>query len=154
MMQLNLPETTFTFRELAGKNQIFDRFRKKYVTLTPEEWVRQNFLCWLISEKKFPISLIAVERKLSLNEMAKRYDAVIYTPSHHPIMLIEFKSPDIKILQPAFEQAARYNLILKVPYLTVSNGLQHYCCKIEQKSGSIGFLKDIPLYDELHFENI
>jgi hypothetical protein len=151
MMKLNLPEATFTFRELNEKKQIFDRFRKKYISLTPEEWVRQNFLCWLASEKKFPLSLIAVERELNLNEMKKRYDAVIYNTLHQPIMLIEFKSPDIKILQPAFEQAARYNLILKVPYLVVSNGMQHFCCRIDPYNGAINFLKDIPIYYELKF---
>lgn len=151
MVPLNLPQYSFSFRNDKGKEQIFDRFRKKYINLSPEEWVRQNFLCWLCEEKKYPISHIAVEKSIAVNELLKRYDAVIYSKKHNPIMLIEFKSPDVKIMQSAFEQASRYNLTLKVPYLTVSNGINHYCCSVNFENGQITFHKEIPYFDDLKF---
>lgn len=149
--QLNLPEYSFKFREYNGREQIFDKFRKKYISLTPEEWVRQNFLSWLCDEKKFPHALVSVEKTIELNELKKRYDAVVYSNTHQPLMLIEFKAPEIKISQKVFEQAARYNLILKVPYLMVSNGINHYCCRINFKNSQIVFLKEIPEFADLKF---
>ncbi len=151
LVPLNIPENSFIFRNNKGKEQIFDRFRKKYINLTPEEWVRQNFLCWLCDTKKFPASLMAVEKSIEVNHLKRRYDAVIYDKSHNPVMLIEFKSPNIKIMQAAFEQAARYNLKLKVPYLIVSNGMNHFCCCINFENGEISFLKEIPEFSTLKF---
>lgn len=150
-MKLNLPNYRFKIRSNpAGKDEIFDEFRKKYITLTPEEWVRQNFIRFLKEEKKYPTALIAIEKGIKVNNMQKRFDAVIHNRDGKPIMLIEFKSPDIKISQKVMEQISRYNLNLNVDYLLVSNGLSHYCCHIDKETGDIVFLKDIPDFNELY----
>jgi len=149
-MKLNLPEYKFKTRvNQLGKDEIFDESRKKFVTLTPEEWVRQNFVSYLKEEKKYPSSLIAIEKGITVNSMQKRFDAVVHNRKGQPVMLIEFKAPDVKINQKVMEQISRYNLSLKVSYLIVSNGMSHYCCHINKESGVISFLVDIPEYDEL-----
>lgn len=150
MEKLNLPDYTFKTRQLPeGKVEIFDPVRKKYVKLTPEEWVRQNFIQYLVDEKEYPQSLVLIEKGLSLNRMKKRFDAVVYSKQGQPLVLIEFKSPQVKIDQKVFEQIAAYNLQLKVKYLIVSNGLKHYCCMINYSTGKIDFLANIPFYTEL-----
>ncbi|MGD0712375.1 MAG: type I restriction enzyme HsdR N-terminal domain-containing protein, partial [Bacteroidales bacterium] len=113
MVKLNIPEYTFKYRIVNSKQQVFDTVRKKYVALTPEEWVRQNFVSWLIQELKYPASHIAIEKELLLNEMKKRFDVVIFNRDNKPAMLIECKAPEIKITQKTFDQAARYNMVLK-----------------------------------------
>ncbi len=144
-MKLNLPEYRFKMRiNSMGKSEIFDDFRKKYVIVTPEEWVRQNFLQYLKETKKYPSSLIAVEKGIRVNNMQKRFDAVVYNRNGNPIMLIEFKSPEIKISQKVMEQISIYNINLNVNYLIVSNGLTHYCCKVDKKTETFEFLTDIP----------
>lgn len=149
-MKLNLPNYSFKIRSTSsGKDEIFDEFRMKYVVLTPEEWVRQNFIRFLKEEKKYPSMLIAIEKGIKVNNMKKRFDAVVHNRDGQPIMLIEFKSPDIKISQKVMEQISRYNLNLNVNYLLISNGLSHYCCHIDKETGEIIFLKDIPDYYEL-----
>ncbi len=148
-MKLNLPEYNFTIRELNGKKEIFDVFRSKYVLLTPEEHVRQHFLRFLVGEKGFPASLIAVEKGLVVNGKPRRFDAVAFDNKGFPAVLMEFKSASVSIGQKVFEQIAVYNQLLRVRYLIVSNGLKHYCCEIDFKNQSIVFLKDIPEYKEV-----
>ena len=152
-MKLNLPEYHFKKRiNQVGKNEIFDDFRKKFVIVTPEEWVRQNFLKYLTEIKNYPASLIAVEKGIRVNNMQKRFDAVVYNRKGKPVMLIEFKSPDISISQKVMDQISRYNLSLNVNYLIVSNGLSHYCCKVNRESGTFNFLVDIPNYELINNE--
>ncbi|NOX84716.1 MAG: type I restriction enzyme HsdR N-terminal domain-containing protein [Chlorobi bacterium] len=149
-MKLNLPEYPLKTRHKEGdKTEIFDEFRKKFIVLTPEEWVRQQFLHFLVNEKRYPPGLIAVEKGIRLNRMQKRFDAVVYSNSGKPLMLLEFKSPEIKLDQHVFDQIAAYNLKMKVNYLLVSNGLQHYCCKIDHRLNSYRFLDKIPDYTEI-----
>lgn len=149
-MKLNLPEYRFkTRKNISGKDEIYDDFRKKYLILTPEEWVRQNFINYLVKEKNYPASLIAIEKGIKLHSMQKRFDAVIYDRKGTPTVLIEFKSPDVLINQKVMEQISRYNLTLNVNYLIVSNGMVHYCCFIDRVSGNISFLKNIPDFEEI-----
>ncbi|NDV82596.1 type I restriction enzyme HsdR N-terminal domain-containing protein [Bacteroides sp. 51] len=146
MLSLNLPafETKITTRE--GKNVIFDVIRKRYVALTPEEWVRQHFVNFLVTYKGFPQALMANEVNLNLNGTKKRCDTVLYRRDLSARMIIEYKAPHIEITQQVFDQITRYNMVLKVDYLIVSNGLQHYCCLIDYTNQSYTFLKDIPDY--------
>ena len=151
-MKLNLPEYELKIRQVSvGRNEIFDPFRKKYIKLTPEEWVRQNFLSYLIHEKGFPASLIAVEKGLKINRLQKRFDAVVFNNKLNPIVLIEFKSPEVNLDQKVFDQIAMYNLNMKVNYLIVSNGLTHYCCKMNYKANNYQFLQEIPTFLMLAF---
>jgi hypothetical protein len=149
MVKLNIPEYTFKYRIVNSKQQVFDTVRKKYVALTPEEWVRQNFVSWLIQELKYPASHIAIEKELLLNEMKKRFDVVIFNRDNKPAMLIECKAPEIKITQKTFDQAARYNMVLKLKYLIVTNGLEHYCCEIDFIENRYSFLEIIPNYNNI-----
>jgi hypothetical protein len=148
MQQLNLPFYPFKTKEEKGKSYIFDEIRKKYLQLTPEEWVRQHFVKYLIQEKNYPASLIVLEKGLKLNELSKRADVLIYKDSS-PILLVECKAPEVKITQSTFDQIARYNLVFKVPYLIVTNGINHYCCVINFETNSFDFLKEIPDFGNL-----
>ena len=148
MFQLNLPFYNITLKEENGNHFIFDDIRKKYLRLTPEEWVRQNFVKYLIDEKKYPASLIVIEKGLKLNELTKRADVLIYKDSY-PILLVECKAPTVKINQNTFDQISRYNLTFKVPYLMVTNGMNHYCCQIDFENNSYHFLEEIPYFIEL-----
>ncbi len=148
MQKLNLPDYDFKFKKQQGKTYIFDDFRKKYVVITPEEWVRQNLINFLVEKKNYPKSLIVVEKGLKINDLVKRADVLVYKNSQ-PILLVECKSPSVKISQETFDQISRYNLAFKVPYLLVSNGLNHYCCKIDFTNQSFRFLSDIPAFTEL-----
>jgi hypothetical protein len=146
MQQLNFPAYEFKVKTEKQKTQIFDLVRKKYVTLTPEEWVRQHIIMFLVTEKKFPASLIAVEVSLNRGSKKQRGDIVIYTNDGKPRMIIECKAPEVKITQDVFFQIARYNAPLKMNYLVVSNGINHFCCKMDYKNGEHTFLKEIPFY--------
>lgn len=148
MLPLNLPHYEFSVTQ-SKPPKIFDFIRKKYVALTPEEWVRQNFLRFLVEEKKYPASLIFLEQTLKVYKMQKRCDAVVYDKKRTPQMIIEFKSPDVALNQKVFDQIARYNITLHVNYLIVSNGLKHFCCLINPESSSYLFLDDIPEYSAL-----
>jgi hypothetical protein len=148
MLSLNLPHYEFTNIE-GNPEKIFDFIRKKYVTLTPEEWVRQNFLKYLVVEKKYPQSLILIEKTLQVHQMKKRCDAVVYNNSGNPLMIIEFKKPEVSISQAVFDQIARYNIPMKVKYLVVSNGLQHYCSTIDFDKNKFEFIAAIPDYNLL-----
>lgn len=149
MEKLNLPTYTFKTKFINEKNCIFDEFRRKYVVLTPEEWVRQNFLHFLVNEKNFSKSLLSVEKNLTINTMPFRADIVAYNKNAIPVLLVECKAPKVKITQDTFEQIATYNIQLKVEYLIVTNGMSHYCCKINFADSSYEFLKEIPDYYEL-----
>lgn len=150
---LNLPLTELkTRKNKQGDLEVFDIIRRKYVKLTPEENVRQQFIHYLISEKLFPASLISIEKSLYINNLLKRFDAVAYNNKGKPIVLIEFKGPEIELKQSVFEQISIYNIKLKVNYLIVSNGITHYCCYVDHENSEIKFMKDIPTYKEISFK--
>ena len=149
MLKLNLPEYNFKFIKKNNKLKIFDNVRKLFVTLTPEEWVRQNYIMFLITEKKVPTSHIITESQLKLHELKKRTDAILYNKKMEASVLIEFKSPEVKIETGVFEQINRYNIALKLNYLVVTNGLTHYYCRINNENNNVEFLNDIPMYSEL-----
>jgi type I site-specific restriction endonuclease len=148
-MQLNLPAFEQKIKNSEKGKTIFDPVRAKYVALTPEEWVRQNFLQYLIQVKKTPQSLIRVEMSLELNGLAKRSDIVVHNRQGTPLLAVECKAPTVKITQAVFEQLARYNLQLNVPYLAVTNGLTHFFCKFSETEKQYLFLETIPEYDQL-----
>ena len=125
---------------------LFDIVRKKYVSLTPEEWVRQHLIHYLIKEKKFPISLIAVEKQLTLNNLTKRTDILVFNSEGLPEIIVECKAPSVKITQHTFDQISRYNLKLNANYLMVSNGLEHFNCKMDLENETYIFLKTLPSY--------
>lgn len=149
MLLLNLPkyETKITIRD--GKKVIYDVLRRRYVALTPEEWVRQHFIHYLVEHRGYPITLMANEVLLNLNGTRKRCDTVLYRRDLSSRMIIEYKAPHIEITQAVFNQISRYNLVLKVDYLIVSNGLKHYCCKMDYINQTYVFLEDIPMYEVL-----
>jgi len=148
MLALNLPHYEFSVTQ-SPTLKIFDFIRKKFVALTPEEWVRQNFLKYLVEEKNYPPSLIFLEQTLKVYKMQKRCDAVVYDKKGAPLMIIEFKAPEVAVNQKVFDQIARYNISLKVNYLIVSNGLKHFCCSIDAEAQSYSFLDGIPEYSAL-----
>ena len=147
MSLLNLPGYEAKIREKEGKREIFDRLRRCYVALTPEEWVRQHFVNMLIEYKGYPATLTANEVSITLNGMMRRCDTVVYDKNLRPIAIVEYKAPTVKIDEKVFAQIARYNLVLKVDFLIVSNGLQHFCCKMDYEKNSYSFLREIPAYD-------
>ena len=149
MQKLNLPEYSFRTRTTEGKQYIFDSLRKKYVRLTPEEWVRQNFVQFLISEKKYPTSLIAIEAGVNINNNPQRADLIIFDRLGQPALVAEFKAPEVKISQQTFDQIVRYNMQLKVKLLIVSNGMQHYCCTIDYTKNTYAFRPEIPPFEEI-----
>ncbi len=149
MLQLNLPLYNFRTKNVKDKVYILDINRKKYVSLTPEEWVRQHFIRFLIENFGYPSSLIAIEKQLILNKMKKRCDAIVYNNNAEPIVIIEFKAPNIKITQQTFDQAAVYNTKLNVQFYMISNGLEHYCCKVDFVNSKYHFLSGIPHFHEL-----
>jgi type I site-specific restriction endonuclease len=149
MFQLNLPEYNFRIKKQDEKVLIFDSQRKRYVSLTPEEWVRQHFIRFLIEVKGFPAAYLAVEKQLSLNGMRKRCDAVLYNDHAIPILIIELKAPTVPITQTTFDQVAVYNAKLKVDYFMISNGIEHYCCKVDTVNSRYEFFAEIPDYSNL-----
>ena len=146
MQELNFPSYAFRLKSSENKTLIFDIVRKKYVILTPEEWVRQHVVHFLLKEKNYPISLIAVEKQLKINARVKRTDIVVYNKLGTPEVLIECKAPSVKITQTTFDQIARYNLTANSKYLMVTNGLAHYFCQIDSIRETYIFLEDIPSY--------
>lgn len=149
MLSLNLPPFTTKIADCDGKKSIWDVLRRKYVALTPEEWVRQHFVHFLIEQKGYPSSLLANEVALTLNGTSRRCDTVLYDRTLSPRMIIEYKAPHIPITQKVFDQICRYNLVFRVDYLIVSNGLTHYCCRMDYERQSCQFLTDVPMYEEL-----
>jgi hypothetical protein len=146
---LNLPEYKHKIITENDKQYILDPVRNKYLLLTPEEWVRQNFLKYLIAEKKYPAGLISIEAGIKMNHLKRRYDALLYSRQGKPFMLLEFKSPSVRITQKVFDQITEYNNQFVTPYIIVSNGLKHYCCKLNDDNQKYEFLPEIPDFDKL-----
>ena len=146
MQKLNLPEYTFRIKQENAKQLIFDKIRKKFVVLTPEEWVRQNFIEYLNNEKKYPIALMAVEKQIIVNGKQRRFDLLIYNRKGQPQLIAEFKAPDVKITQETFDQVVRYNMALRVEKVIVSNGLQHFACDIDYRNNNYKYLTEIPVF--------
>lgn len=149
MTRLNLPPFEIKLRGTKAQPQIFDILRKKYIALTPEEWVRQHFVHFLVEHKGYPAALMANEIQLKVGEKTLRADSVLYSRDLKPRMIIEYKAPHIPITQKVFYQISIYNMLLHVDYLVVSNGLQHYICKMDYNDKKYLFLEDIPDYEEL-----
>lgn len=146
MQNLNFPSYSFRFKNSENKVAIFDEIRKKFVVLTPEEWVRQHVVQYLLLEKKYPKSLINVEKLVKVNGLNKRYDIVVFQPNGEIFLLIECKAPEVAISQQTFDQIARYNLKLNAQYLMVTNGLNHYFCQMDFENEQYVFLKEAPEY--------
>lgn len=149
MLALNLPAFEVKMKDEGAKKLIFDVIRRKYVALTPEEWVRQHFVHYLIEQLGYPQELLANEVEVSLNGTSKRCDTVLYDRDLQARMIVEYKAADVNISQKVFNQIMRYNMVLKVQYLIVSNGLEHYCCKLDYSNNSYEFLSEIPSYSSL-----
>jgi len=149
MMQLNLPPYQIRVREVNGRKQIFDVLRRKYIALTPEEWVRQHFIHYLIEHKSYPATLLANEVPLQVGEKKVRADSVLYDNQLRPRMIIEYKAPTIPLTQKVFEQISVYNLLLHVDYLIVSNGLDTYIRKMDYENQTYAFLETIPDYQNI-----
>ena len=149
MFRLNLPPYPIKIQEKGEKRQIFDFLRRKWVALTPEEWVRQHFTHFLVEHKNYPQALLANEVELRIGEKRLRCDTLLYNKELRPRMIIEYKAPTIQIQQKTFDQISVYNLLLKVDYLIVSNGLRHYCCKMDYERQSYQFLEEIPDYETI-----
>lgn len=143
---LLLPPFDAKIIEKDGREKIFDPVRRKYVALTPEEWVRQHFVNYLVSVKKYPLELIANEVQIQLNNTVKRCDTILYDRLLSPLMIVEYKAPSIEITQDVFMQIVRYNMALHVKYLIVSNGIRHVCCKMDYSESRCVFLQEIPDY--------
>jgi len=144
MQKLNFPAYTFRFKNSENKVAIFDVIRKKFIILTPEEWVRQHTVQFLLEEKKYPKSYINVEKLIKVNDTSKRYDIAVFKPNGELFLLIECKAPEVTISQDTFDQIARYNLKLKAEYLMVTNGLNHYFCQMDFENEKYVFLKELP----------
>lgn len=144
---LNIPMSEMKLRMTNGSEEVWDILRKKWVALTPEEYVRQQFTSWLITEKNYPAGMMGNEISLKFNGMIRRCDTIIYDNAKNPIGIVEYKAPSITITQGTFDQIARYNMIIKARVLIVSNGLNHYCCR--SNGQNYIFLKEIPKYDEI-----
>ena len=151
--RLNLPPADLRIARRGERLTVFDPLRRRYVALTPEEWVRQHFVHFLQKERGFPPEVIANEVSLSLNGTRKRCDTVIYGAHAEPLMIVEYKAPEVEITQHTFNQIGRYNIRLRVEWLVVSNGMQHFCCHIDYESGQYRFLPQIPSYAEIADEN-
>ena len=149
MQELNLPPFEWKIIHKDEKPFIFDVIRRQHVALTPEEWVRQHFVHFLVSHKGYPQSRMANEMQLKLNGMSRRCDTVVYDRSLRPRVIIEYKAPTVTITQKVFDQICRYNMALQVDYLIVSNGLAHYCCKIDYTAHTYSFLKEVPFWDTI-----
>ena len=149
MQSLNLPPYGIKVSERNGKKYIYDSIRRKDVALTPEEWVRQHFVNFLVTVKSYPPERIANEVSINVNSTSKRCDTVVYDNYLNPLVIVEYKAPDIAVTGDVFEQISRYNLALRVPYLIVSNGLMHYCCSMNYEAMKCDFLENIPAYTDI-----
>ena len=149
MFRLNLPQYEINITEKDGKRLIFDFLRRKFVALTPEEWVRQHFTHYLVEHKGYPKGLLGNEIELHISDKKLRCDTLLYNKEAQPRMIFEYKAPNKPIQQKTFDQIAAYNLLLKVDFLVISNGMEHYCCKMDYEHQNYLFLQDIPDYKEL-----
>jgi hypothetical protein len=146
---LNLPAYPFKISQKEGIYFIFDEIRKKHLVLTPEEWVRQHFIKYLIREKQFSASLMQIEGGLNLNQTKKRSDVLVYNQNGEKLMVIECKAPSVPITQATFDQAARYNSVYKAKWLTITNGINHYYAKIDHENNTFSFVEELPAYQLL-----
>jgi hypothetical protein len=149
MRELNLPPYEIKVKEVNGRRQIFDFLRRRYVALTPEEWVRQHFVHFLVEHKGYPKGLLGNEIELRVGEKKLRCDTLLYNKELQPQMIIEYKAPDIELTQRVFDQISVYNMLLHVDYLIISNGMQHYCCRMDYEKRLYEFLREIPDYGAL-----
>ena len=147
MEQLNLPAAELRIIRQNGKNYIFDRLRKQFVRLTPEEYVRQQFVSFLIEQKGYPSGRMANEIEITLGNVKRRCDTVLYDNFLQPLMIIEYKAPSVTINQKTFDQIAHYNLALQVPWLIVSNGIRHFCCRLNKEKKEYAFVNEIPAFE-------
>ena len=143
---MNFPVYSFRFKNSENKVAIFDDIRKKFILLTPEEWVRQHTIQFLLHENQYPKSYINVEKLIKINDLSKRYDIVVFQPNGEIFLLVECKAPEVSISQQTFDQIARYNLVLNAKYLMVTNGLNHYFCQMDFENEKYVFLKELPEY--------
>lgn len=143
-MELNLPSFEVKLTESGDKTFIFDEIRRKNVVLTPEEWVRQHFVQFLLNHHGYSKNYIKIEKQIKVNDRIKRFDALVYDKYAKPVILIECKAPEVKITQATFAQIATYNMTLRVPYLIVTNGLNHFICEINFEENSYEYLQEIP----------
>lgn len=146
---LNLPPVDLRIKEQDGVTKIFDKLREKWVVLTPEEWVRQNFVTWLMADKHYPVNLTANEIGIDVNGTCKRCDTIVFRREGSPLLIVEYKAPYVHITQKVFDQIVRYNMNLHAEYLIVTNGLNHYCCKIDYQSNTYNFIPQIPDYHSI-----
>ena len=146
MPQLNLPKVALKTKSVEGTIQVFDVIRKKYFVLTPEEWVRQHFIHYLNAEKNYPMGLMGVEKMVKYNALKTRADILLYTTKGKAKMIVECKAPNVKITQDTFNQIAKYNFKLKVQFLVVTNGMQHFCCKMDYEKNINCFLEEVPAF--------
>ena len=144
MQKLNFPSYSFRFKNSENKVSIFDDIRKKFIILTPEEWVRQHTVQYLLQDKNYPKSYLNVEKLIRINDIQKRYDIVVFKPNGELFLLIECKAPEVKISQDTFDQIARYNLKLNAQYLMVTNGVNHYFCQMNFEKEQYVFLEKLP----------
>jgi len=145
MIRINYPQHDFRRKEEEGKEYIFDELRKSWLRLTPEEWVRQNFLQYLIQEKRYPASLIAVEKEIQLGELKKRFDILVYNREHQPWMMIECKDMQTELNEPVLHQLLRYNIAVPVTYMIITNG--SYCIGFHKKEQQLQLLDDLPPWE-------
>ena len=146
MPHLNLPKVALKTKSVEGTIQVFDVIRKKYFVLTPEEWVRQHFIHYLNNEKNYPMGLMGVEKMVKYNALKTRADIILYTTEGKAKMIVECKAANVKITQDTFNQISKYNFKLKVPFLVVTNGMQHFCCRMDYENNSISFLEEVPAF--------
>jgi hypothetical protein len=149
MHLLNFPEFRFRIVDKENQKLIFDPIRKKYVALTPEEWVRQHVLLYLTEVKAVPSSMIGVEKQILLFGLSKRFDVVVFSNTGSPVLLVECKAPSVIITEKTFDQAARYNMRLRVKHFLITNGLEHFCCRIDYENSKYTFLPEILSYAEM-----
>ncbi|HLO57839.1 MAG TPA: type I restriction enzyme HsdR N-terminal domain-containing protein [Bacteroidales bacterium] len=149
MEPLNLPTYLFRLKEDRGKKYIFDEIRRRFVLLTPEEWVRQHVINFLVQVKNFPRNLISIEKGFNQNRNRQRYDLLIYNNLGNPMMIVECKAPGVEINQQVFDQAGRYNNRHKANYMLITNGVKHYCCMINLQNRQYAFLNDVPDYSSM-----
>ena len=149
MKELNLPQYSFRIAGKEGSKMILDPLRRKYVKLTPEEWVRQNFVQYLITEGKYPPGLIGIEIMIRFYRIKRRIDILVHNRYGEPVMMVECKSHDVKIDSKIFDQIVCYNIDLQLPYIVVTNGMEHYAAKLNQQDRKYDDLLVIPLYEDL-----
>ena len=153
MQRLNLPTYSFNLKSAGGSELIFDSFRNRWVTLTPEEWVRQHMAMFLVSELGYPASLILLEQEIRVNRLVRRCDIIAYNRLGKPVLIVECKAPEVAVTQKVFDQVATYNLSLGIRYVLITNGMNHYCVEMDPEGGKHSFLKEIPPYSAIEAQS-